>query len=82
MINTWIQFEHDICTNCNAPKYGKITDLVQKDTLTLIVSCDCDTAVFKDEWKRVEPADLIVVLDPNGVENTLRAMAHFVSGGK
>jgi hypothetical protein len=75
MINTWIQYENDICEECNSPKYGKITDLVKANTLTLIISCDCDSAVFADEWKRVEPADLIVVLDPNGVENTLRMMA-------
>lgn len=75
MINTWIQYENDICQGCNSPKYGKITDLVKANTLTLIISCDCDSAVFADEWKRVEPADLIVVLDPNGVETTLRMMA-------
>ncbi|GAG53777.1 unnamed protein product [marine sediment metagenome] len=74
MINTWIQFENDICDGCNSPKYGKITDLVEVKTLTLIISCDCDTAVFNDEWKRVQPTDLIVVLDPNGVQNTLRMM--------
>lgn len=78
MINSWIQFEHDICATCKSPKYGKITDLVKPDTLTLIVSCDCDSCVFKDEWKREEPADLIVVLDPNGVENMLRMMAEML----
>lgn len=79
MINTWIQYENDICDGCNSPKYGKITDLVKVNTLTLIISCDCDSAVFSDEWKRCEPADLIVVLDPNGVENTLRMMAERLS---
>lgn len=78
LINTWIQYENDICDRCNAPKYGKITDLITENTLTLIVSCDCDTCVFRDEWKRTEPADLIVVLDPNGVNNTLRMMAEMI----
>ena len=82
MINTWIQFENDICDGCNAPKYGKITDLVKKNTLTLIVSCDCDTAVFSDEWKRTEPEDLIVVLDPNGVNNTLKMMAEWLANAR
>jgi len=82
MINTWIQYENDICDGCKSPKYGKITDRVKKDTLTLIISCDCDTAVFKDEWSRVDPADLIVVLDPNGANNTLRMMAEWMSSKK
>lgn len=80
MINSWIQYENDICQNCNSPKYGKITDLVTEGTLTLIISCDCDTAVFADEWKRTAPEDLIVVLDPNGANNTLKMMAEWLAG--
>ena len=78
MINTWIQFENDLCIGCRKSKYGKITDQVNKDTLTMIISCDCDTAVFADEWKKVGPQDLIVVLDPNGVENMLRMLGEWM----
>lgn len=79
MLNSWLLYENDRCDRCRSPKYGKITDQVQKDVLTLIISCDCDTAVFRDEWKRQDPADLIVILDPNGVNETLRAMAQWMS---
>ena len=79
MLNTWILYENDHCDKCKAPKYGKITDQVEKDTLTLIISCDCDTCVFRDEWKRTDPADLLVVLDPNGADNTIRMIAQWMS---
>tara|TARA_Y100000114_G_C11757186_1_gene327523 strand:+ start:1800 stop:2042 length:243 start_codon:yes stop_codon:yes gene_type:complete len=69
--DTWIQFENDICDKCNKSKYGKIKIL--NGTLTFIVSCDCDTCVFRDEWKA--ETNLIVVLDPDGVNTTLRMIA-------
>lgn len=82
MLNTWILFENDHCDACRSPKYGKITDQARKDTLTFIISCDCDSAVFKDEWKRQDSADLIVVLHPDGCNETLRAMAQWMSEKK
>jgi hypothetical protein len=82
MINTWIQFENDICDGCNAPKYGKLLAPDRSKTLKVIISCDCDEAVFAEEWKRTDPADLIVVLDPDGVNSMLRMMAEMLNNAR
>ena len=74
--NTWIQYENDLCDKCKKAKYGKITIIDSK--LTFIVSCDCDTCVFRDEWKSQDSTQLIVVLDPDGVNTTIRMIAEHV----
>jgi len=62
-LNTWLFFEDDKCEKCDHIKVVKIggseaTNL-SSDTLQIIVSCNCDIAIFNEDWLNIEPHDRV-----------------------
>jgi hypothetical protein len=62
---------------------AKIDSGSDEDGLRIIISCNCDTCVFGDDWKEAAAAgDLYVVIDPDGVNNMIKMIAKYMEGKK
>lgn len=81
-MNEWILFEKDICLACNHPKLMRMIVDPKKldDTLRVVISCDCDSAVFSEEWK-ASPNLTIMVGDMTVLE-TVAMIGEYLSEGK
>jgi len=85
MVDKWIYFENDKCEACGDPKVAKLAASTSTDdrTLKVIVSCNCDTCVFGDDWKEsAANGDLFIVIDPDGVNNMIRMIADHLGAKK
>ena len=60
--NQWILFEKDICPGCNHPKLMRMIVDPKKldDTLRVVISCDCDGAVFKEDWQSAQDVTIMI----------------------
>jgi len=61
-LNTWLFFEDDKCEVCDHIKVAKIGGSeanLSPDTLQIIVSCNCDIAIFNEDWQNIKIHDRV-----------------------
>jgi len=78
-------FENDLCSECEKPKVMKICPPVGKGaTLQVIISCNCDMAVFDHAWKHArDNGTLIVVVGETTIMDAVALIAEAIGkGGK
>lgn len=73
-LNEWILFEKDICPGCQHPKLMLLIfnpeTTNSKEPLRVVISCNCDSSVFKEDWQSAENMTIMV-----GNQSVLEAVA-------